>query len=140
MNFIENSGSYFPFFAMIFIFNTLKFIVNKTMAVVFPRCWLGRKLGMKMHSSSYWIDSKMETVKLFMECYFDLAMIALLNVLAFTEVVDGKMMFFEFWSTNADIVCSTLAIVYSVLVLAFPIVGYKKINSNFERLSDKRVC
>jgi hypothetical protein len=62
-----------------------------------------------------------------MESYFDLAMCALLNMLAFAEKVNGEYKFYQFWSTSDDILCSVLTIIYTVFLIGFPVYGHIQI-------------
>lgn len=116
----------------------MKFLVNK-IAVYFAKYEFCRLIGMRVYSESLWQDFKIGGLKLFIESYFDLAMCSLLNVLAFFEKRGGKYDFYDFWQTRDDIVCSILAIVYAIIIMAFPFYGYKQITKNFKQLSRKEV-
>ena len=83
-NFIINSGSYFPIFAGIALYEIVMSAINY-LAVKCSGWYWARKVGMSVYSKSYWKNFKDGGIKLFIESYFDLAMCSLLGVLAFLE-------------------------------------------------------
>jgi hypothetical protein len=73
---------------------------------------------MLFYEESYWNAFVKGTFKLFLESYFDLVMCVMLNFYAFITMDDEWSSFF---ATRDDALCSTITIIYSVLVLFFPL-------------------
>ena len=66
-----------------------------------------------------------DSYKLFLESYFEVVVCSTINVIAFINYRDD---FKSFFSTVSDAICSIITIVFSALVLLFPIVGFKLIH------------
>ena len=63
----------------------------------------------------------METLKLYLECYFDLVVCSFINVDAFLMTKNNDELKSFFTESSDDIFCSTLTLFYFVMVLAFPV-------------------
>jgi hypothetical protein len=120
---VFNSGSYFIFFVGIFLFKFVR-MLGQALAVKFSKHERFRKLGIKTYSGSYWNEMKYEVFKLFLESYFDLVLCALLNYLSFEK--DGKGIY-NFTETFDDSLCTSITVVYLVLLLVAPFYGLYKI-------------
>jgi hypothetical protein len=73
---------------------------------------------MLFYEGNYWNEFVKATFKLFLESYFDIVMCVLLNLFAFFTMEDDLSSFF---ATRDDALCSTITIIYSALVLFFPL-------------------
>jgi len=85
---------------------------------------VARSLGVLLYEDDHLRQVGMETMKLYLECYFDLVICSFINVDAFI-VAESKEDLKQFFTrSNDDILCSTITIFYTVLVFAFPVFGF----------------
>jgi hypothetical protein len=119
-NFVMNSGSYFIFFFGIFLFK-LAAICCQLVARKCAKYRWARNLGIKSYSSAYLEELKYETVKIFLESYFDLALCAALNWISFFRDADS---FSEFLGNFDDSLCTSLTLIHIVLLLIAPFYGF----------------
>ena len=113
------------------------YTVNKVCAY-YAKYPTARKVGMYVHEDNYWVGLVNGSFKLFLESYFDLVICTTINVTAF---VRSKNMedFKEFFATRDDVICSTITITYSFMILFFPVYCYKYILSykgSFKKMDD----
>jgi hypothetical protein len=129
-NFIMNSGSYFIFFFGIFVLK-LAIISFQHVARKCAKYSWARKLGIKSYSSSYYKELKYETVKIFLESYFDLALCAALNWVSFFRDADS---FSEFLDTFDDSLCTFMTLIHIFLLLIAPFYGFYMIKKHKKEL------
>ena len=134
-NFIMNSGSYFVIEVGLMVYILFSYMINK-FCVYNAKYPIARKVGMFGHEDDYWNSFVDGSVKLFLEGYFDLVICTAINVFAFirSKNIDD---FKEFFSTPNDIMCSTISITYSFLLIFFPFYCYKYIKHHQGRLEKK---
>ena len=129
-NFLNNSGSYFVILAGIIVYYLFTYIINKICVCCAKRS-IARKIGMLVYEENYWNQFVKSSYKLFLESFFDLVICSLINVFAFFNSADKFSTFFESWE---NIGCSTLSIVYSILIIFFPLMAWRSIQYNQGRL------
>ena len=137
MNFIMNSGSYFILGVGIFIFALARYLLNK-IAVRFARHAFCRKVGIMFYRKSYKREITNAHLKLFMESYFDLAFCALMNFLSFYTNEEYNLG--DYFHTVDDVFCSVITFVYFMLIIIFPVWGYKLIVNNQEDLENPDIA
>ena len=81
-NFIMNSGSYFIVASGVIIITIAKYIINY-LAVKLAKFKVARRLGMWAYQKTYFKNSVIANLKLFLEAFFDLTLCAFLNMYAF---------------------------------------------------------
>jgi len=133
-NFIINSGSYFVYQSMVLFFILGNAFVNK-LAVCNAKSKWWREIGIKYYVADIKQGIWDGSVKLFMETYIDLCFCALLNDYAFFESYFNKD-WREFWQGYPNIMCSSITMIYTVLVFVFPLWGLYGICKNFGNLQD----
>ena len=77
----------------------------------------------------------METLKLYLESYFDLVICSLINLDAFIVAESYEELKMFFTQSSDDIFCSVTTIFYGILMLSFPVFGYmlvKKYQGKFD--------
>lgn len=137
-NFIMNSGSYFILIGSILVFNFLLFLLH-VLAVIFSCLKCCRKTGRKLKPEKTCSEISYETQKLFLESYFDLALIAFLNLLSFMDANDSKNKgIIHFLETPDDTLCSILSMLHLGLLILFPLVGILGIQHRFESIQQRK--
>ena len=122
-NFILNSGSYFVLQVILVAIHVGQITTN--FSVKFLRRYkIARELGIYVYQDDHLKEIGMETLKLYLECYFDLVICSFINIDAFLEAETKEELKKFFTQSNDDIFCSTLTIFYGVLVFTFPVFGY----------------
>ena len=134
-NFMMNSGSYFILFALAVGYSFGRYLLN-SMARCCPTSVRCRKLGIYAYEASYTGNLWTSTVKLFIESFFDLTMCAMLANLSFLEIPKGAS-FASLFSNRDDAISSTLSLLYTLLVLVAPVIGYFSIKRNLGNLDSK---
>ena len=76
------------------------------------------------------------TLKLFLECYFDLVICTAMNITSFTRTKNFEE-FKEFFDTMDDTFCSTLTILHAIFVVVFPLYSFYLIHSNQGKFEKK---
>jgi hypothetical protein len=137
-NFMHNSGSYFIFLTGILVFNFGQEMLN-LLALQCPKNQYARKLGIAVYSKDWKKDIVDQSVKLFVESYFDLVMCSGLAMHAF-YVDDGKgrYSFPLFWKAKDDIWCSIISIGFTFLIIYYPVKSYLFVLENFDKLHLKK--
>ena len=87
------------------------------------------------YEESFWNEFVSASFKLFLESYFDIVICTFLNLKAFIQKNDMND-FKEFFATNDDIMCSTITIFYTCLVVYFPVYAYFKIKFHQDNFDD----
>lgn len=105
----------------------LLWLTNKT-CTCFAGSKIVRKIGIAVHSNNYFHDFVASSFKLFLESYFDIVICTMLNLVSFKRSKNVSD-FAEFFGTRDDAVCSTITIVYTIMILFFPFYVYKVIRS-----------
>lgn len=137
LNMINNSGSYFLIQFAIFAYMMLKISVN----LLAKKCYkkkFARLMGMKVFEDNYLINFGRNSVKLFMESYFDLIFCAALNLWALVQCKD-RLELESFFSTPLDVIASSLTILYMLLLVAYPIYGFVVVHTNQGKLETRKV-
>ena len=134
LNFFNNSGSILIMQVLIvfdFVFRKLINWLGKTFSRV--KCF--RKLAILFYNpdKSSFIGASQ---RLFMEGYFDIVMCCFINLQGF---IIHYHEIEEFTSTRDDIMNSIVALLYTFLMIGFPIWTFLTIWENFKRLKEKRV-
>ena len=130
-----NSGSYFVIIGGMICYGVLSFLIEK-LCVVFSKKSFARKIGIFVHEDSFTGSFVDGTLKLFLECYFDLVICTGINSTAFIRSKNLED-FKEFFETTDDTICSTLVILHVCFLLFFPIYTYHLINTNQEKFEKK---
>lgn len=134
-NFMMNSGSYFILFAGLVGYSVARFILN-SMARCCPTSARCRRLGIYAYEESYTGNLWTAAVKLFIESFFDLTMCAMLANLSFLEIPAGTS-FASLFDNRDDAISSTFSLLYTLLVLVAPLIGYFAIKRNLADLNSK---
>jgi len=82
MNFLINSGSFFPVIAGMLTWLILKFLLNKACTYLPHKKWV-RSIGIWAYDRQYLHTLSQGTLKLFLESYFDLTMCQILACYGF---------------------------------------------------------
>ena len=125
-NFIMNSGSYFVIVGALFAYYLARTLANR-LARCCARNRFARMLGMAAYSPNYSSELAGSLYKLFLESYLDLVVCSLVNLHAFIRMRDQWPSFF---ATRDDALCSTLAILYTGLILFVPSIAFALIHRN----------
>ena len=126
-NFVMNSGSYFVIQGGLVVYMIVFFSLNRVCSWN-AKNLTARKIGMFVYEDNYWTGLINGSIKLFLESYFDLVICTSINVTAFVRS-KNLLDFKEFFATRDDIICSTITITYSFMILFFPVYCYKYIQS-----------
>ena len=122
MNFMINSGSYFGY-AIIIIFSLFSGKIINFCAVKGSKYKIARQIGMKFDENNTIKNSFENNATLLIESYFDLALSGFLNIYAISIAKNAKDLS-EFFSTKDDVMNSSLAIIYCLMILFLPTVGF----------------
>lgn len=131
---INNSGSYFIIQIALFLYMLFKILIN-LIARVFSGCYYARLVGMWAYEDAYLKNFGRDSVKLFMESYFDLVFCVCINIWALLHTPD----FMAFFSTPLDAACTCLSIILSILILMYPVYGMVVIHKNQGMLHTKKL-
>ena len=104
-----NSGSYFIVQVILLASHFTMAFLN-LIAVKFAKNKLARMLGIWAYDDSHLGTAGIETIKLYLESYFDLAICAFINLDAFLQKPEEFGEFFK--RSNDDLMCSILTIFY----------------------------
>jgi hypothetical protein len=96
--------------------------------------WI-KDLGVWAHEEEYIWNLRYANAKLFLESYYDLVLCVALGMSAFFGCKNFEE-FTQFWTTFEDVLCSSLTILFFILVIAFPLYGYAKIRANQDHLTE----
>lgn len=132
MNFILNSGSFLVLQMLILFYFLGQYYLNKV-AVNNYKHFLSRKVGIWAYQVNYKLQFIKASQKLFMESYFDLAMISLLNTVALWRSEDWTD-FWEFFDGPQNIINNFIGSVCMVFIVIFPIYSFRIIKKNFGHL------
>ena len=88
---------------------------------------------MLVYEGNYWDEFVKASFKLFLESYFDIVMCVMLNFYAFITMDDEWKSFF---ATRDDALCSSITIIYSALILFFPLMCFRMIRKNQGQLDN----
>ena len=114
-----------------------KVMLNQ-LAKLFYENHYARRVGMRFYEENYLVNFGRESVKLFMESYFDLAFCTIINLnyLWHSKNLDAFITNFD---TPLDSLVSIITIVYTLLLVIYPIYGFIGIHNNQGRLHTKKV-
>lgn len=135
-NFMLNSGSYFAIQSWLIFYYLVMFCVNK-IATYFARSTVARHFGIFAYQSDYWNEFVVASFKLFLETYFDLVICSSINLFAFYKSANREDLM-EFFSSRDNVICSTITIVYSFLVVFFPIYVFFYIKAQNGKFDNQR--
>lgn len=124
-NFLLNSGSYFAVQLGAACWCLLRWVLN-AVAARNSENYYWRRLGMWAWSPAFSAELWHATHKLLLESSFDLALCCCLELSAFFDADD----FGGFWIGRDNAICSTLAIAYTILMLAFLYSGWSFLSEN----------
>jgi hypothetical protein len=116
MNFFFNSES----MLLIVLFMIVQFFGANLFLIIAKRCYkfkLCRKLGLKADTNK---ELKVPLQKLFLELYIEIVLCSFLNVIAIWRE-DSLDSIFSYFETFADFLCSSLALLATILVILAPI-------------------
>lgn len=119
-NYLLNTGSYYILLIGICVQFYSKRIINFICAKL-ARFRIARCIGIMIHEKKEDpIEMHLAAVKLFLEGYFDCAMA---NLLGLAGMLVGYLNneFHLFWDSSHNIFCSTITIIWAILLLAFPV-------------------
>ena len=134
---INNSGSYFLIQIALVAFMLFKFCLNQ-LAKLMYKSHYARLVGQFAYEDHYLINLSRDSIKLFMESYFDLVFCAMINIWALTHFQNSADLQ-SFFETPLDVLASTLTIIYSILLLIYPVFGYIGVWKNQGRLNTRKV-
>lgn len=128
-NFLLNSGSYFAVQAAAMGWSLLKWALN-AVAARNSENYYWRRLGMWAYSPDHSAELWYTTHKLLLESCFDLALCCCLQLSAFLDADD----FGSFWVGRDNAICSTIAILYAILMPTFLYCGWSFLSENRGKL------
>ena len=134
---VNNSGSYFLIQIAIFVYMLMKIAVN-LLVKKFYRKNFARRIGMQAYEDNYLYNFGRNSVKLFMESYFDLIFCAALNLWALVQCKD-RLELESFFNTPLDAIASLLTILYMLLLVVYPIYGFVVVHTNQGKLETRKV-
>lgn len=136
-NMINNSGSYFLIQIGLLAFMVFKCFVNQ-LAIRMSKFFYARKVGIWAYEDAYFSNLSGNSVKLFMESYFDLMFC---NSLGIRTLVSCKNYdeFASFFGTPLEVMSSSITILYFLLLTMYPIYGFVMIHKNQGKLDTQKV-
>ena len=140
-NFVMNSGSYFIFMVGLVLGEYISYLINMT-AVRFSQYKIARTIGQYSYNKSYKNSVWDGMLKMFLECYFDLALCAVLGMHAFIETkheAAPDRAILRFFNGRDNVLNSLITIVYSLMIIVFPFVGFFAIRKHYDILKVKKI-
>jgi hypothetical protein len=137
-NFLMNSGSYFIIMFASMVFFLVKKLIEKV-AIRFsynknPYHSTIRRIGMAVHEKSYLTTFRNASFKLYIECFFDLCLCAILSMLSLDEVHVADQ-----FGTWADSVNITLGICYTFSIFVMPFLATYIIRKHYHVLGTRQI-